>query len=185
MRLTAFWGAALLASISTAGAWAQDSWAPTDCADLEAGSFEAEMLDCGSKARTPDPASSDSRQVSGTERAPAVASPEPDGVATERRPESSPEGEVERPAKSQPLPSPEVRRPEVEVIPPEADLEDIQPEVELREGRGRGAELQVPKGHRPPPGMCRLWFPDRPPGHQPPPTGCDVEVPQGAALIRG
>lgn len=34
------------------------------------------------------------------------------------------------------------------------------------------AALHVPKGHHPPPGQCRLWFPNRPPGHQPPPTSC-------------
>lgn len=31
----------------------------------------------------------------------------------------------------------------------------------------------VPKGHMPPPGECRLWYPDRPAGHQPPPTKCE------------
>ena len=34
---------------------------------------------------------------------------------------------------------------------------------------GRNA---IPRGHRPPPGMCRVWFYDRPAGHQPPPTSC-------------
>ncbi|HSF33394.1 MAG TPA: hypothetical protein VLK82_23355 [Candidatus Tectomicrobia bacterium] len=32
--------------------------------------------------------------------------------------------------------------------------------------------LGVPPGHLPPPGQCRLWYPDRPPGHQPPPENC-------------
>ena len=43
----------------------------------------------------------------------------------------------------------------------------------------------IPPGHYPPPGSCRIWFPDRPPGQQPPPTSCDVEVPPGAFLIEG
>lgn len=46
----------------------------------------------------------------------------------------------------------------------------------------------VPKGHLPPPGQCRIWFPDRPPGHQPPPGDCyDLErsIPPGATLIYG
>ena len=46
----------------------------------------------------------------------------------------------------------------------------------------------VPAGHLPPPGECRIWYPDRPAGHQPPPGICqDLEwqVPPGAALIRG
>ena len=37
---------------------------------------------------------------------------------------------------------------------------------------GRDGRLHVPKGHRPPPGQCRLWSPDRPPGQQPPPVSC-------------
>jgi hypothetical protein len=32
--------------------------------------------------------------------------------------------------------------------------------------------FKVPPGHRPGPGMCRLWFPDLPPGHQPAPIPC-------------
>ncbi len=30
----------------------------------------------------------------------------------------------------------------------------------------------IPRGHRPSPGMCRVWFDGRPAGHQPPPTSC-------------
>ena len=48
--------------------------------------------------------------------------------------------------------------------------------------------VDVPDGHLPPPGACRIWYPDRPPGHQPPPGPCHVlkyEVPPGAHLIRG
>lgn len=37
---------------------------------------------------------------------------------------------------------------------------------------GRDGRLHVPKGHRPPPGQCRLWYPGRPPGQQPPPVSC-------------
>jgi len=46
----------------------------------------------------------------------------------------------------------------------------------------------VPPGHLPPPGACRVWYPDRPPGHQPPPGPCHVlryQVPPGAFLVRG
>lgn len=48
--------------------------------------------------------------------------------------------------------------------------------------------LNVPEGHMPPPGECRIWYPDNPPGQQPPPGNCyDLErhVPPGAVLIRG
>lgn len=41
-----------------------------------------------------------------------------------------------------------------------------------REARRGTKGLAVPKGHLPPPGQCRLWFPGRPPGHQPPPISC-------------
>lgn len=44
--------------------------------------------------------------------------------------------------------------------------------------------LDIPKGHYPPPGECRIWFPDRPPGDQPPPVKCgEGPVPAGAWLI--
>ena len=48
--------------------------------------------------------------------------------------------------------------------------------------------VRVPPGHMPPPGKCRVWFPDRPPGHQPPPGHCGElrhHVPQGAVLVGG
>ncbi|WP_130905728.1 tetratricopeptide repeat protein [Pseudomonas sp. Sample_22] len=50
------------------------------------------------------------------------------------------------------------------------------------------AEFEIPRGHMPPPGKCRIWFPDRPPGHQPPPGKCKKlrdRVPSGAYLVRG
>ncbi len=46
--------------------------------------------------------------------------------------------------------------------------------------------LNIPKGHYPPPGECRIWYPDRPAGHQPPPGACNrlqPRVPPGAWLI--
>lgn len=49
-------------------------------------------------------------------------------------------------------------------------------------------EVDIPRGHRPPPGKCRIWFPDRPAGHQPPPGSChklQYRVPSGAYLVRG
>lgn len=46
----------------------------------------------------------------------------------------------------------------------------------------------VPAGHLPPPGECRIWYPDRPAGQQPPPGSCrklEWQVPPEAVLIRG
>ena len=47
----------------------------------------------------------------------------------------------------------------------------------------------VPKGHYPPPGSCRIWYPNRPPGHQPPATSCNnlyrVRLEPGAFILHG
>lgn len=42
------------------------------------------------------------------------------------------------------------------------------------QGRGRGND--VPPGHRPPPGMCRIWLDGVPAGQQPAPTDCATAV---------
>ena len=47
---------------------------------------------------------------------------------------------------------------------------------------------EIPPGQMPPPGECRVWFPERPPGQQPPPGDCSElqrRVPPGAVLVRG
>ncbi|HEX5285662.1 MAG TPA: tetratricopeptide repeat protein [Polaromonas sp.] len=54
---------------------------------------------------------------------------------------------------------------------------DTAPEVDIH---------RIPSGHRPPPGQCRLWFPERAPGKQPPPGDCRQlrqRLPAGAWLI--
>ncbi len=59
--------------------------------------------------------------------------------------------------------------------------------VPAEAGHGTYA-AQIPPGHLPPPGKCRIWFPDRPAGHQPPPGPCrtlEYNVPPGARLIYG
>jgi hypothetical protein len=53
---------------------------------------------------------------------------------------------------------------------------------------GGHSQVNVPPGHLPPPGECRIWFPDRPAGHQPPPGDCrelSRKVPRGAVLVEG
>lgn len=51
-----------------------------------------------------------------------------------------------------------------------------------------GSVFRIPPGHYPPPGSCRIWFPNRPPGQQPPPGDCDQldrRVPAEAYLVYG
>lgn len=55
------------------------------------------------------------------------------------------------------------------------------------QSRERGPD-DVPPGHRPPPGMCRIWIDGVPPGQQPEPTDCATAVrerPAGARVIFG
>ena len=55
-------------------------------------------------------------------------------------------------------------------------------------GYGMRGPLGIPPGHLPPPGMCKIWFPNTPPGRQSKRSGnCNTlqrQVPQGAWLIR-
>jgi hypothetical protein len=41
--------------------------------------------------------------------------------------------------------------------------------------RDRGSD-DIPAGHRPPPGMCRVWVDGVPPGQQPAPTDCRTAI---------
>lgn len=53
---------------------------------------------------------------------------------------------------------------------------------------GASAPADIPPGHMPSKGECRVWFHDRESGQQPPPEKCEKlrrNVPPGASLIRG
>lgn len=46
--------------------------------------------------------------------------------------------------------------------------------------------VDIPPGHMPPPGSCRIWYPGEPPGQQPPPGDCaelEREAPRGAWVL--
>ena len=61
------------------------------------------------------------------------------------------------------------------------------PEPVSTEGRHEeGAPLGIPRGHLPPPGECRIWYPDQPPGQQPPPLSCHeamTSAPRGTWVL--
>ncbi len=62
--------------------------------------------------------------------------------------------------------------------------------VAKKPGRSRTPRglKNVPPGHYPPPGHCRVWFIDRPPGQQPPPRPCQVllgRIPFGSFVLYG
>jgi hypothetical protein len=55
----------------------------------------------------------------------------------------------------------------------------------LHNGHGKA---DIPPGHMPARGECRIWYHGREPGQQPPPGKCKQfhgKVPAGATLIRG
>ena len=46
--------------------------------------------------------------------------------------------------------------------------------------------LGIEPGHLPPPGSCRVWYPNESPGQQPPPTSCENalrEAPLGTWVL--
>ena len=55
------------------------------------------------------------------------------------------------------------------------------------QGRGHAGD-KVPRGHLPPPGLCRIWVDGVPPGRQPEPTDCVTArryAPRNARVIYG
>lgn len=76
---------------------------------------------------------------------------------------------------------------------PNPDVVIVDEDARTRRDGGReGGDVyarspgEVPPGHYPPPGECRIWYSNRPPGHQPPPARCESlvgRVPRGAFLL--
>lgn len=69
---------------------------------------------------------------------------------------------------------------------PSGDVVVLDDERRDRGGEAGSRILGVPKGHYPPPGECRVWYPGREPGQQPPPARCERligRVPYGAFIL--
>lgn len=52
----------------------------------------------------------------------------------------------------------------------------------------QSSSADIPPGHMPPPGQCRIWYHGKPAEQQPAPGKCKKlhkKVPRGATLIRG
>jgi len=63
-----------------------------------------------------------------------------------------------------------------------------QPRGAMEVVQADGSVFRIPPGHYPPPGSCRIWFPNRSPGQQSPPGDCSVldkRVPAEAYLVYG
>lgn len=66
---------------------------------------------------------------------------------------------------------------------------DVYAYKQSRGPRGKRGKRGIPRGHLPPPGLCRVWYDGVPPGHQPPPVRCDeayYHLPRyGARIVHG
>jgi len=159
-----------LGMLALAGAAEAEKYSPSrDCTGLGADSFEAAVLDCDVSAsfdpRKPPTVMEYLGPVSASEQAPpgSLGYGEGDMRLTEAQGDG-------------PVPAMHGLS---GVTPTSGLLLDVPSDEET------GAALQIPTRQRPPPGSCRIWFPDRHPGFQRAPTSCDVKVPDGAVLIRG
>lgn len=62
------------------------------------------------------------------------------------------------------------------------------PSAQSRDHRGDDRDWGIPRGHMPPPGMCRIWIDGVPPGRQPRPTDCATarrQAPRNGRVIYG
>lgn len=148
---------------------AQAQGAPDGCAGLASDSFEAAVLNCEAERPSVPPSVID---VIGEAPAPGV--PLPHGLAQVAGDEPAPVTGPTLQGRLRVVQGPF----DPAVLPPAV--------VALAASADRDATVvQVPVAQRPPAGLCRVWFPGRHAGLQRSPTACDVEVPEGAVLIRG
>lgn len=69
--------------------------------------------------------------------------------------------------------------------PPEPETREHEESRATRDADRQGP-LGIPEGQLPPPGECRLWFPERPAGQQPAPQDCadaEVDAPPGSWVL--
>lgn len=163
-----------LAALVLAGS-AEAQGAPDACAELAPDSFEAAVLNCDGPAaasvRTGPP-----RVLDVLGEAPPPGAPLPAGAPGQDGGEGLALG---------PAPGSDGRlRLVQQTAGPTAGAGGLLG-ASAEAGGDAARVLRVPVGQRPPAGLCRVWFPDRHVGLQRPPTSCDVEVPDGAVLIRG
>lgn len=229
MRLAILCGTATLALAGLSEAQNTRPWTAPDCANVEAGSLEAALMECGEAGMPvreteapseplPEPPAPTVVETADTEADDRTAAKRvwsedhTAGEPLEWEADELPEGELPpnlRPSDGAPYAEFDgmVVQLEPEIYHllqalrrsagvPRTDDGEIEVRWDERDRRGRWEEegrgrkegdragLHIPHGHRPPPGSCRVWYPDRPAGHQPPPTSCDVRVPRGAVLVR-
>lgn len=167
------WPFGLALLVLAGAAPAQEQPSATGCAGLSPDSFEAAVLGC--------PQAAEPAEIEGPPQVLDVIGEAP---------------EADLPARPQVLRlgQSDGRIPELEASDPQvvqlssSAAEAARKPSPVPEPSGRNAaslRLSIPDAQIPPPGTCRVWFPERHSGLQRPPTSCDVEVPIGAVLIRG
>lgn len=188
MRLAIVCGTAMLAFGPFAEAQGVQSWTPPDCASVEAGSLEAALMDCelSSRPLRDTVVDEDRPSVPGATLADERFDAEPDD-GSRMAPDGTHGHAVNEPLEQgnvHPTEGTQTIRPSFEALQTEKDKPERFKQEDRRGKKDETAGLEIPNGHRPPPGFCRVWYPNRPAGHQPPPTSCDVDVPRGAVLVR-
>jgi hypothetical protein len=67
-------------------------------------------------------------------------------------------------------------RPLAELFEPDKLMQPAKIVGVVKRFQHRFLDLDIPAGQRPPPGECKLWYPERPAGQQPPPEPCGTLI---------